>query len=74
MYSEALGSKRVGGRVGVIRFSGQICTDLKNGPDEFQKAWKTEKPERGWPLCPQDICELFQQICLAKPSVSPGIQ
>ena len=27
--------------------SHQICTDLKNGPDELQKAWK---PEKGWPL------------------------
>ncbi len=35
---------------GGIRFSHQICTDLKNGPDELQKAWKPEKPEKGWPL------------------------
>ena len=36
------GSPRVGGGVGGggagIRFSHQICTDLKNGPDELQKA------------------------------------
>ena len=25
------------------------CTDLKNGPDELHKAWKPEKPEKGWP-------------------------
>ena len=32
-----LGSPRLG--LGeVIRFSHQICTDLKNGPDEFKKA------------------------------------
>ncbi len=35
---------------GVIGFSHQICTDLKNGPVELQKAWKPEKPEKGWPL------------------------
>ncbi len=34
-----LGSPRVGRGVGgEIRFSHQICTDLKNGPDEHQKA------------------------------------
>ncbi len=30
---------------GGIRFSDQICTDLKNGPDELQKAWKRLTPE-----------------------------
>ncbi len=51
-----MGSPRVVGGVGrgVIIFPQhiwmQICTDLKNGPNEFQKAWKTEKPERGWAL------------------------
>ncbi len=38
-----LSSKRVGGGVGIIRFSHHTCTDLKNGPDEFQKALKTGK-------------------------------
>ncbi len=48
-----LGPPRVGrgvGGGGVIGFSHQICTDLKNGPVELQKAWKPEKPEKGWPL------------------------
>ncbi len=31
-------------------FSHQICTDLKNGPDELQNHWKAEKAERGRPL------------------------
>ncbi len=47
-----LGPPRVGrgGVGGVIGFSHQICTDLNNGPVELQKAWKPEKPEKGWPL------------------------
>ncbi len=42
IYSEAFGLTKGGwkcrGGGGVIRFSHQICTDLKNGPEEFQKA------------------------------------
>ncbi len=35
---------------GAYMFSHQICTDLKNGPDELQNHWKAEKAERGRPL------------------------
>ncbi len=53
--SEAFGTTKGGyrgpGGGWVIGFSRQICTNLKNGSVELQKAWKPEKPEKGWPLC-----------------------